>query len=162
MAYDTYLKIAGVEGESSAAGFEKQIEVDSFSWSLSNPSTMNSTGSGLAAGRVNLSSFSIAKRLEKSSARLFAACCQGEHFDKMELMVRKATGKGGQDVYLTYTFHSVLVESVSWSAADGQVPQEVVTFAFAKVEIEYKMQDTESGQLTVAGQASWDLKAVMA
>jgi type VI secretion system secreted protein Hcp len=32
MAYDVFLDIKGVEGESTAKGFEKKIEIYSFSW----------------------------------------------------------------------------------------------------------------------------------
>ena len=45
MAFDTFLKLTGIEGESTAKGMEKQIEVYSFSWGASNPSTVGS-GSG--------------------------------------------------------------------------------------------------------------------
>lgn len=161
MASDIYLKVAGVEGEAQAAGFENQIEVFSFSWGAANSSTMNTTGSGLSAGRVDIQSFGVAKRTDKSSARLFAACCTGEHFDKVVVSLRKATGQSGQDVFLTFTFTNVLVESINWSASTGgEDVNEMVSFAFAKVEIEYKMQKTKGGALEVAGQAAWDLKAV--
>lgn len=161
MASDIYLKIAGVEGEAQAAGFENQIEILAFNWGAANPSTMNTTGSGLAAGRVEIQGFTINKRTDKSSARLFAACCKGEHFDNMVVSLRKATGEGGQGVFLTFTFNNVLVEHINWGASTGgDDVAESVSFAFAKVEIEYKMQKTKGGALEVAGQAAWDLKAV--
>ena len=34
MAFDAFLKIDGVNGESTRKGFEKQIEIQSFSWEL--------------------------------------------------------------------------------------------------------------------------------
>ena len=45
MAFDTYLEIKGVEGETTAAGYEKKIEIYSFAWGASNPTTV-SPGNG--------------------------------------------------------------------------------------------------------------------
>ncbi len=163
MAFDTYLDITGVEGECTAKGFEKKIEISSFSWGASNPTTVSPGSHGLAAGRVSVTSFSVMKKTEKSSAKLFAACCTGQHFDKAKVSMRKATGTGGQDIFLTYIFSDVMVESIQWSGSSGgdDTPHESLSLAFAKVEIEYKTQDAK-GKLAVAGQASWDLTKVSA
>ena len=161
MAFDTYIQIVGVDGEATADGFEKQIEIYSFSWGASNPTTIGSGATGLSAGKVSISSFNFMKKTEKSSARLFAALCKGEHFAKAVVSLRKATGEGGQGVYLTYTFTDVMVESIQWSGSTGgdDTPTEAVSLAFGKVEIEYKMQGKD-GKLAVAGQAAWDITKV--
>ncbi len=163
MAFDAYLDITGVEGECTAKGFEKKIEISSFSWGASNPTSVGPGRDGLSAGRVSVSSFNVMKKTEKSSAALFAACCTGQHYDKATVSLRKATGSGGQDIFLTYTFTDVMVESVQWSGSSGgdDTPTESLSLAFAKVEIEYKTQD-DKGKLAVAGQASWDLTKVSA
>lgn len=163
MAFDTYLDITGVVGECTASGFEKHIEIYSFSWGASNPTSVGPGRDGLSAGRVSVSSFNVMKKTEKSSAALFAACCTGQHFDKATVSMRKATGVGGQDIFLTYTFTDVMVESVQWSGSSGgdDTPTESLSLAFAKVEIEYKTQD-DKGKLAVAGQASWDITKVKA
>lgn len=163
MAFDTYLelKTPNVEGETTAAGYEKKIEIYSFSWGASNPTTVSPGKDGLSAGRVSISSFNIMKKTEKSSARLFKACCTGEHFGEALVHLRKATGEGGQKPFLTYKFTDVMVESIQWSGSSGgdDTPTESVSFAFGKVEVEYFMQD-DKGALKTAGQASWDLTKV--
>ena len=161
MAFDTYLDLKGVEGETTAAGYEKKIEILSFSWGASAPATVGPGKDGIAAGRVSLSSFNIMKKTEKSSARLFKACCNGEHFDTALVSMRKATGEGGQKPFLTYKFTNVMVESIQWSGSGGgdDTPTESVSFAYAKVEIEYFMQD-DKGSMKTAGQASWDRTTV--
>jgi type VI secretion system secreted protein Hcp len=50
VAFDTFLKLDGLDGESTRAGFEKQIEIYSFSFGASNPTTVGSGTSGMAAG----------------------------------------------------------------------------------------------------------------
>src|SRR5262249_12194715 len=96
MPFDTFLDIPGVEGESTAQGMEKKIEIYSFSWGASNPTTIGSGATGLAGGKASVSSFNIMKKSEKSSPPLFTACCTGKHYPNATVSMRKATGDGGQ------------------------------------------------------------------
>jgi type VI secretion system secreted protein Hcp len=165
MAFDTYLKITSpdVAGEATASDHEGWIEIYSFSWGASNPTTIGSGTTGLAAGKVSISSFNIMKKTEASSCPLFAACCAGQHFKEAVVDMRKATGTDGQQqTFLKYTFSDVMVESIQWSGSSGgdDSPTESVSLAFAKVAIEYSKQDTEAGGMTPAGNASWDLTKV--
>src|SRR5690242_6531734 len=78
-AFDTFIKFDGgtapaTEGESTAKGFEGQIEVYSFSWGLSNPTTIGVGGGGMSAGKVSISSFNFMKKMDKSSPPLFLTC----------------------------------------------------------------------------------------
>jgi type VI secretion system secreted protein Hcp len=166
MAFDTFLKFEGgntVEGESTASGHEKEIEIYSFSFGASNPVTVGSGASGISAGKVSISSFNVMKKTEKSSTKLFAACCSGQHFPKAIVTLRKATGvDGGQGTFLLYTFEDVMIESIQWSGSTGgdDTPTESLSIAFGKVTIDYSMQDDDAGGLTPAGSASWDLTTV--
>ncbi|MEO7986135.1 MAG: type VI secretion system tube protein Hcp, partial [Gemmatimonadales bacterium] len=53
MAFDAFLKIDGVDGESTRKGFEKQTEIFSYSFGASNPSTVGSGGGGGGGGKVS-------------------------------------------------------------------------------------------------------------
>jgi type VI secretion system secreted protein Hcp len=162
MAFDTFLDLAGVEGESSAAGMEKKIEIYSFSWGASNPTTVGSGASGISAGKVSISSFNVMKKTEKSSPTLFSACCAGKHFATATVTMRKATGDAGQKEFLKYEFTDVMVESVQWSGSTGgdDTPTESVSFAFGKVAITYQQQDSSGGSVGKPSTASWDLTKV--
>jgi type VI secretion system secreted protein Hcp len=164
MAFDTFLKISGpdLKGEATAKGFEGQIEIFSFSWGASNPTTIGSGPKGLSGGKVSISSFNVMKKTEASSAALFNACATGEHYDEALVTMRKAGGKAGQQTFLTYKFSDVMVESIQWSGSSGgdDTPTESLSLAFAKVEITYFEQDSKTGGVKKAGQASWDLAKV--
>jgi type VI secretion system secreted protein Hcp len=162
MAFDTFMDIAGVEGESTAKGMEKKIEIYSFSWGASNPTTVGAGATGISAGKVSISSFNIMKKSEKSSPKLFSACCNGKHFDTATVTMRKATGDAGQKAFLTYTFTDVMVESVQWSGSSGgdDTPTESVSFAFVKVAVSYQQQDSKGGNVGNPVDASWDLSTV--
>lgn len=162
MAFDSYLDIATVEGECTAKGFEKKIEIYSFSWGASNPTTVGSGSGGLSGGKVSISSFNFMKKTEKSSSTLFGACCAGDHFATAKLTMRKAGGTtAGQQIFLVYEFTDCMVESIQWSGSTGgdDSPTESVSMAFSKCKFTYFMQDA-TGKMAKAGEASWDLGAV--
>ena len=67
MAFDAYLKIDGLEGESTSKGMEKQIEVESFSWDIVNSASASSQTGGISAGRANINAFTVVKIVDKAS-----------------------------------------------------------------------------------------------
>jgi type VI secretion system secreted protein Hcp len=162
MAFDTYMKIAGLDGESTATGADKQIELFSWSWGASNPSTISPGKAGISAGRCSISSFSVMKKTDKTSPTLFAKCCAGKDFETITVTMRKAAGDAGQKPFLVYTFTNCLVESIQWSGSSGgdDTPTESVSFAFAKVALTYTPQATAGGTVAGGVDASWDLTKV--
>jgi type VI secretion system secreted protein Hcp len=164
MAFDTFLEIKGpdIAGESTAKGFEGKIEIFSFSWGASNPTTVSSASGGLSGGKVSVSSFNAMKKTEKSSADLFQACATGKHFDSAVVTMRKAGGDAGQKAFLIYKFEDVMVESIQWSGSTGgdDSPTESISLAFGKVEIEYWGQNPKKGDVKPMGQAAWNITTV--
>ena len=168
MPFDTYMIIdagAIVKGEATAAGLKPAtgwFEIFSFSWGASNPTTVGSGATGLAAGRVSVSSFNVMKKSEDASPLLFSACCNGSHYATAQIVMRKATGTGGQQIFLQYDFTDIMVESIQWSGSSGgdDTPTESISFAFAKVTIAYFKQGTDKGTLVAGNSASWDLTKV--
>lgn len=160
MAYDAFLKIEGepIDGESTKKGRENEIEIFSFSFGAHAPATMGLGAKGLGASKVSISSLNLMKRVDAASAKLFLSCATGKHHKKATLSLRKATGEGGQMPFLTYTFETVLIESIQWSGSGGgdDHPTESVSIAFEKVHIEYKVQD-EKGGLKTKGEATYDI-----
>lgn len=161
MPFDAYIDIKDVPGESTAKGFEKKIELFSFSWGASNPVTIGPGQGGASSGRVSISSFNVMKKTDVASPKLFKACCTGDHWDEMKVSLRKQTGTAGQDVFLLYTFNEVYVESVQWSGSTGgdATPTESVSFAFGKVTVEYKTQGKD-GKLVAGTPVVWDITKV--
>ncbi len=163
MAFDTFLDLSSgkISGESTAKGMEKQIELFSFSWGASNPTTIGSGTTGISGGKVSISSFNVMKKTDAASALLFQKCCEGDHIPSAVVTMRKAGGTAGQSVFLKYTFDTVMVESIQWSGSSGgdDSPTESLSLAFGKVKIEYFQQD-KTGAMKVAGQGAWDLTTV--
>jgi len=169
MAFNAFLQITGGSpppvGEATQASYEGQIEIYSFSFGASNPTTVSSGQAGLSAGKVSISSFNVMKNADKSSAPLFSALTTGQHYTGALVTLLKATGSSGvQQPFWLYTFTDVMVESIQWSGSSGgsDTPTESVSFAFGKVAIQYKIQDTATGAMTDGGQASWNLTTTSA
>src|SRR3954467_15003410 len=59
-----FLELPGLPGESTVAGFENQIELNSFQLGLSNPVQM---GTERVKGKPTFSEIVLTKRLDKSS-----------------------------------------------------------------------------------------------
>jgi type VI secretion system secreted protein Hcp len=163
MAFDTYITIKDIEGEVVAQGVEKSIEVYSFSWGVANTVTPGSTGGrALSAGKAQMSSLNIMKKVDKASAKLFQSCADGKQIAEATVVMRKAIN-GKQEIFLKYVLTDLMVESVQWSGSSGgdDTPTESVSLAFAKAQIEYTMY-SEKGAPTKAGQGMWDLHKLTA
>jgi len=158
MAFDTYILFPGGEIKGEATGLKDALEIFSFSFGASNPVTIGTASAGASAGKVSISSFNIMKKTDSSSADLFLACCQGQHYKAMDVHIRKATGTAGQKDFITYKFGTVFIESIQWSGSSGgdDTPTESVSFAFGQVAITYMKQDAK-GALSAAGDVSWDV-----
>ena len=96
--------------------------------------------------------FHFVMKLNRASPSLMQACATGQHIKMATLTARKA-GKGQQE-YLTFKFHDVLVSSFQTAGARGRSrPVDQVSFNFAKIEVEYKQQKPD-GSLGPAASSS--------
>jgi type VI secretion system secreted protein Hcp len=167
MAFDAFLKIEGVDGESLDDKHKDWIEIESFSWGASQLGA-HASGGGGGAGRVSFQDFSMVHRIDKSSPILFLRCASGEHIKKAVLVLYRQSGSQGpgQSPYMVYTMSDVLVSSVKPSGDDQEIasasapahalPMENFSLNFTKVEMEYNLVDRTGG----AGgsvRAGWDL-----
>jgi type VI secretion system secreted protein Hcp len=139
---DYFLKIDGVDAESTDAKHKGEIELESFSWGQSNSGTAGH-GGGAGAGKVVAQDLHFVKKLDKASPVLMIGCATGKHFKSATLTTRKAGGE--QHDYFKVTMSDVLVTSyqIGGAAASDVVPTEQVSLNFAKLEMVYKEQKAD-------------------
>jgi type VI secretion system secreted protein Hcp len=158
-AVDYFLKLDGIKGESRHAKHKDEIDVESWSWGASNAggATAGPRG-GAGAGKVSMQDFHFVMKLNAASPSLMRACATGQHIKTATLSGRKA-GKGQQD-YLTFKLHDVLVSSYQTSGSEQAdvVPTDQVALSFSKIEAEYRLQKAD-GSFVSAGQFRYDLQA---
>jgi type VI secretion system secreted protein Hcp len=109
MAYDVFMKIDAIHGESTDDKHRDWIEVLSFSWGAE----ALSGGSNVAA-----QDFNFVLKVDKSSPLLFKYFSTAAKIDSAIIAVRKA-GKGQQEVFMEYKLTSVIISSFS-PATRGQ------------------------------------------
>jgi type VI secretion system secreted protein Hcp len=167
MAFDAFLYFEGkgssgleAKGETTDAVYKAKgaFELSSFSWGASNPTTVGSGYGGTGGGKVSISSFNVTKQTDSASAALFKACCDGSHFDKAHVVLRKAGGKPVE--YLKYDFEEVFVASIQWGGSGGgdDTPTESVSFSFGKVKVIYTPQKPDGTPISPAKEAGWDMR----
>ena len=160
MAFDAFLKIDGIPGESSDDKHKDWIEVLSFAHQMDQPAsaTASSTG-GATAERVNHGTFDIRHLLDKASPKLYEACCTGRHLKEVTLELCRAGGDKMK--YLEVKLEQVLVSKVeaSGQASDDGFPSEVIKFSYGKIRWTYTQQKRTDGQGGGNVNSGWDLTA---
>ena len=161
MAFDCFLKIDGVDGESSDDKHTDWIELLSFSHGVSQTSSgAASSGGGRSAERCDHQDFSVVKTLDKASPKLALYCCNGTHTKEVKMELCRAGGD--KQKYMEYKMSDVIVTSArpGGSAGAGEaLPLEEVSFNYGKIEWVYTETDHKTGKPKGDVKAHWDLTA---
>src|ERR1051325_4518201 len=136
MAYDIFLKLDGISGDSTA----------------------HATAGGAGAGRVSMQDFPFTARVSKASPTLMLYCASGKHIPTGQMSLSRTGEDRSAGDFLVYKFTTVVVSSFSQAGDINDRPLESVSLAFAKVNIEYKAQKSD-GSLEAPVHFAWDLKA---
>lgn len=140
-AVDYFLKIDGIPGESTASGHENEIDLESWSWGVSNASTIGSATGGAGAGKIRHDPLVITKHVDKATPKIFLACANGQHIKSLVLTGRRSE----QGDYLVYTFSNVICVSDKHSGTGGELAMEEVSFNYSKVQIDFKPRPPTGG-----------------
>jgi type VI secretion system secreted protein Hcp len=139
MAVDVFLKLGTIKGESKDVKHPEEIDILSWSWGLSNATTIGH-GAGGGAGKANFSDLSFMHSVDKASPVLMATCASGEHITEGTLVSRKA-GKDQQE-YLIIKMKEIFITSVQPSGS-SENPMESVSLQAGYVDFEYKPQKAD-------------------
>jgi len=159
MAFDAFLKIATIPGESTDDKHKDWIEILSYNWGVAQPASgSRSSGGARSAERCDHQDFSFVHTLDKASSKLFLACCKGEHINNVKLELCRATGD--KQKYMEYVLSDVIVSSVrpgGSSSGEQHLPLEEFSFNYGKIELTYTETDHQTGKPKGDVKANWDL-----
>ncbi len=150
---DAFLKIETIKGESMDIRHRGEIEILSWSWGASNPTSLG-TG-GLSADKVSYSDLSITKYPDRSSPGLLQALATGQTITHLEMFVR---AKGG----IPTEFHRFfgdggMVTGYSLDTdTENNRPRETITLRFALVGVR-NIQILPDGTQTALPDFQWDV-----
>lgn len=157
MAFDAYMKIGTIRGESTDKNHEEWIQLLSYSHGLSNAVSGSASRGGGGSEGVEHAKFSIVKALDKASPKLNLACCNGEDLDTVTIELCRASGE--KQVYMKYVMEApVKVTSVcpgGSSKGGADVPLEEVSFDYGKMTWTYTELDNK-GAAKGDIEAFWD------
>ena len=175
MAFDAFLKLDGIKGESTDHKHKGEIDIMSFSFGMSQIGTSH-TGSGGGSGKVTFQDLHITKRVDSSSPLLFLNCANGQHIKEANLVVRKAGGD--QMEYMKWKLTDVLVSSYQPAGAtthsgaaaataggasvggySDEIPLEQISLNYSKIEFSYQPQGADGKPSGGPVMAGWDVKA---
>lgn len=158
MAFDAFIKIAGIDGESSDDKHQGWIEISTFNSGLTQAvsSTASSSG-GASAERANFHDFSFTKQLDIASPALALACADGTHIDEIVIELCRA---GTEKVkFMEYKLTNCLVSGVTVQGAGaGELPTESVSIDFGKISWAYTQQKRAGGGAAGNMATGWDLQ----
>jgi type VI secretion system secreted protein Hcp len=152
-AIDMFLKIDGIEGESTDS--KHKYEIDVTSWSFGLTQSVSHVGGGGGAGQAEFRDLQIVKLMDKSSPKLFLASASGEHLQKAVLTMRKSGDNPVDFVKVTLT--DVIVSSFNSDLATNGQPIEEITLNYGKLEFQYVPVDAK-GISSTPIKVGWDLK----
>ena len=153
-AVDSFLLLDGITGESTDKTHKDWIEISSFSFGVSHPTTIGSGARG--TGKASFSDLSITKTVDKSSPALFFDAASGKHIKDGLLDVVKVSG-GSEMSLLQYKLTDVMISSYSiGGSSGGELPQESLSLNFTKIEFkEFPQNPTGSPGIPIT--VEWNL-----
>jgi len=143
-AEDIHLKLESpsVEGDSTVKGHEKELALQSWSFSASQTASMHeATGGG--KGKSSFSDVQCFMRADTASVTLLQFLAKGTHIGKGTLVQRKAGDKPLD--FVTLIMEEIVVSSLSLS---GSGDEATLSFSlnFAKFEYKFAAQDTKGNK----------------
>lgn len=156
MAFDGFIQISGIEGESTDEKHPNWIEIISYNSGVSQTvsSTASSVG-GASAERADFEEFTFTKHLDISSPKLAIACADGTHIDTIIVELCRAGTSKVQ--FMEYKMTNCLISSIS-TAGGGEFPTEDVAINFGKIEWNYTKQKRHGGGPAGSVASGWDLQ----
>ncbi len=154
MSVDAYMKIEGIDGESTDAAHEKWIQLLSIEHGVMQLSDSPSA----EKARPQFDSLVVTKSMDASSPSLTLYCCNATLIPTVHMELCLPTGE--KHVFMTLKLTEAFVKSVSFNHSAGSEavrPVEVVTFNYSKISWDYTSID-DKGKTGATIARTWNLK----
>ncbi len=157
MAFDAFIKIDRIEGESTDDRHPGWIEIIAFRCRHAMTISKRTSGTrGATLGRAEFDRFTFSKLLDKSSPLLMSACAAGTHIDDITVELCRA----GKDKvkFMTYNLKNCVISSVRTSSGDPNngFPVDMVEIDFGRIEWCYTQQNRHGGWAAGQIAGAWD------
>lgn len=138
---DAYVKYDGIDGESTAAGFEGQSELKSFAWSFD----VNFSGTVPSGqGALSVGTFKFTKLVDKSTAVVAKRGVQGRTISPIVISFVKQTSAGPRK-FMSVTLTGAFVSHFSVGGEKEPATLERDEFKVTQYAISYRPIDASGG-----------------
>lgn len=155
-AFDGFLKIDAIPGESTDSAHPNEIVVLGWSWGMSQ------SGAALPGpGVTNKATFNdlvVIKLLDRASPKLMLACASATILPQLELVLRYPGGTN-QVEFLKIKLEDVVVSKITSatpSTSSTPLPIEEVSFNYRKIEMIYQAVDQNGAPVGPPVSGVWD------
>lgn len=158
MAFDAFVKIDGIDGESSDHKHQGWIEVIAYAAGLhQQPSSTASSAGGASAERADFNCFTFTKFIDLASPQLNLACAGGQHID--EIIVELCRAGTEKQPFMQYCLRNCMIHAIETFGTQGEdVPSEDVEITYGKIEWRYIRQNRADGGPAGSAVSGWDLQ----
>ncbi|PXA98386.1 type VI secretion system tube protein Hcp [Nostoc sp. 3335mG] len=155
MAIDIFLRVDGIEGESTDDKHKNEIDILAWSWGITQSGTTH-MGPGAGSGKASIQDITLTKYVDKATHALIKACTSGKHIASADLTVRKAGGDS-QVEYIKIKLKEIIVTSYTTGGSSDGLDRitETLSFNFAEFVIDYTQQ-TKEGTAGAKVSAGWN------
>ena len=156
MAFDTFIKLSSIEGESKDDRHKGWIEVLKYGLGKRQRITKApSSCGGACAGRADFLNLVFKKEIDASTPLLSLACAEGRHIDEVILDICRAGGDKMR--FMQYRFQNCMIRFVSTSGNRYQ-GLDLVWMDYVKIQWEYTLQSRSGGGPMGRIVAGWNLQ----
>jgi len=153
-AVDMFIKIEGVDGESTDSGHRDEIDVLAWSWGMTRGGAAK--GASRRPPGTELSDLSLTKYLDKATPGLLQACANGKVLPKATLTVRKAGSRGLEYLVIELTGVMVTAVDTGGSGGDDRLTEEI-RLNFTEIKMTYTPQRAD-GSPGAAQEFGWNVR----
>jgi type VI secretion system secreted protein Hcp len=155
MAFDAFMKIASIPGESGDESHANWIELESFQWGISNGAVMGSQPT--TDRRTVGTGMTFCKSVDVATPLMVHACNQGTLLPEVKIEVCRAT-KDKQN-YMENTLKTAFITWFETAAkASRDLPVDRVEIVMDSFKLEYIQTDHKSGKSKGGSETTIDFR----
>jgi type VI secretion system secreted protein Hcp len=132
-AVNMYLKLEGIDGESTDVQHEGEIDVLSWSWEASVRAASTIAGRGPGMARVSVQDISLTKWVDKASPELRRFAASGEPIPEAVLTLRTTCGDE-QELY-EIKMEPIYITSYQTGGSSSQILTEFISFNYSEIAL---------------------------
>jgi len=156
-AFECFLEIDGIAGESQGSSHRDGIDVLRFGWGESQHAPVQS-GLGAGVGQVRVEDLEVTAGTSRASPKLMVACASGQHIATARLICRLPESANAQ--FLVISLSNVRVSRYRVAGAvtaGGTLPTDEIALSFREIKIEYCARRSDGG-LEQAVTGEWNVQ----